>query len=333
MHPAQLPRTTWHGLHSVPSAAGPDEHPGQCCEKHDQHEHHSHQPSANATHPAVATAGTGGDEDLTEEEKASQLEEAHLAESMERLIMEAYKLLQQGDMQQAESLLQEGSLALDQGMGEGVGAASTTHPRQAEILDQLSLFQFLQGKLREAEVSARRSLAVIQNHFEMEDPAVGMCELRLGTILFSMGQYREAQTLITESYHGLKAALGDAAQVVGESQYYLAMVSLLAADTEDAVAQTDPMLMQGLRNMRANAGAGPLLVQTALREHNRLVDAELTSQNWDKAAWLFRQEIRLRNGVDPASQDLSLLLYQFATLQYTRQACLPWHHALPSKTI
>lgn len=59
-----------------------------------------------------------------------------------------------------------------------------------------------------------------------------------------MGQYREAQTLITESYHGLKAALGDAAQVVGESQYYLAMGSLLAADTEDAIAQTDPMLMQ-----------------------------------------------------------------------------------------
>ena len=75
-----------------------------------------------------------------------------------------------------------GSLALDQGMG---GEGSATHPRQAEIYDQLSLFQFLQGKLPEAEVNARRSLAVIQNHFEMEDPAVGMCELRLGTILFS----------------------------------------------------------------------------------------------------------------------------------------------------
>ncbi len=72
--------------------------------------------------------------------------------------------------------------------------------------------------------------------------------------------------------------------------------------------------------MRSNAGAGPLLVQAALREHNRLVDNELTSENWDKAAWLFRQEIRLRNGVDPGSEDLSLLLYQFATLQYTR-----WH--------
>ena len=73
-----------------------------------------------------------------------------------------------------------------------------------------------------------------------------------------------------------------------------------------------------MRNMRTNAGAGPLLVQAALREHNRLVDAHLTDQDWDKAAWLFRQEIRLRNGVDPASEDLSLLLYQFATLQYTR---------------
>ena len=70
--------------------------------------------------------------------------------------------------------------------------------------------------------------------------------------------------------------------------------------------------------MRSNAGAGPLLVQAALREHNRLVDAELESQSWEKAAWLFRQEIRLRNGVDPASEDLSLLLYQFATVQYMR---------------
>ena len=70
--------------------------------------------------------------------------------------------------------------------------------------------------------------------------------------------------------------------------------------------------------MRSNAGAGPVLVQAALREHNRLVDAQLTSQDWEKAAWLFRQEIRLRNGIEPGSEDLCLLLYQFATLQYTR---------------
>ena len=63
--------------------------------------------------------------------------------------------------------------------------SESSHPRQAEILDQLSLFQFLQGKLPEAEMHARRSLAVIQNHFEIGDPAVCMCELRLGAILFS----------------------------------------------------------------------------------------------------------------------------------------------------
>ncbi len=73
-----------------------------------------------------------------------------------------------------------GSVALEQGMG-----SESSHPRQAEILDQLSLFQFLQGKLPEAEMHARRSLAVIQNHFEIGDPAVCMCELRLGAILFS----------------------------------------------------------------------------------------------------------------------------------------------------
>ncbi len=47
-----------------------------------------------------------GNED--EEMSEYEIEEAHLAESMERLIMEAYKLLQKGDMEQAESLLQEG---------------------------------------------------------------------------------------------------------------------------------------------------------------------------------------------------------------------------------
>lgn len=64
--------------------------------------------------------------------------------------------------------------------------SESSHPRQAEILDQLSLFQFLQGKLPEAEMHARRSLVVIQDHFEIGDPAVCMCELRLGAILFSM---------------------------------------------------------------------------------------------------------------------------------------------------
>ena len=73
-----------------------------------------------------------------------------------------------------------GSQALDQGVG-----ADGNHPCQAQLADQLSLFQFLQGKPAEAEANARRSLAIIQTHFPPGDPAVCMCQLRLGSILFS----------------------------------------------------------------------------------------------------------------------------------------------------
>lgn len=59
-----------------------------------------------------------------------------------------------------------------------------------------------------------------------------------------MGQYKEAQELIHESYQGLRSHQGNASQVVGEGQYYLALMTLLTADSEDAVTQTDPMLMQ-----------------------------------------------------------------------------------------
>ena len=71
------------------------QHPSQWCSHH-------------ISNACLVAGGETGDEDMSEEEKVRQVEEAHLAESMERLIMEAYKLLQQGDMQQAESLLQEG---------------------------------------------------------------------------------------------------------------------------------------------------------------------------------------------------------------------------------
>ena len=60
---------------------------------------------------SLASAGlkaTGTEQQLDEEERVKQIEEAHLAESLERLILEAYKLLQAGEMAQAESLLQEG---------------------------------------------------------------------------------------------------------------------------------------------------------------------------------------------------------------------------------
>ena len=49
---------------------------------------------------------------MDDHKKADQVQDADLAESMERLVIEAYQLLQKGDMEQAESLLQEGSFTL-----------------------------------------------------------------------------------------------------------------------------------------------------------------------------------------------------------------------------
>ena len=61
--------------------------------------------------------------EMDEEERVKQIEEAHLAESLERLILEAYKLLHGGEMAQAESLLQEGNmfhLLQSQGSSESI---------------------------------------------------------------------------------------------------------------------------------------------------------------------------------------------------------------------
>ena len=53
-HSARLPGASWHGLHGMPPAAASEDNAGQY---RDKHEHDSHQLSAKATDPAVATVG------------------------------------------------------------------------------------------------------------------------------------------------------------------------------------------------------------------------------------------------------------------------------------
>ena len=52
---AQLPRTSWQALHTLPPAAAPRDDPGHFCQNHDHHHHH-HQPSLQ-TKPASPTVG------------------------------------------------------------------------------------------------------------------------------------------------------------------------------------------------------------------------------------------------------------------------------------
>lgn len=74
--------------------------------------------------------------------------------------------------------------------------------------------------------------------------------------------------------------------------------------------------LQGLDQLRQNVGAGALLTATALREHYRLLEGEMAAENWLAVQALFRQQIRLVSALMPGSEDLSLLAYQFGTLQY-----------------
>ena len=71
-----------------------------------------------------------------------------------------------------------------------------------------------------------------------------------------------------------------------------------------------------MEQLKQNAGAGALLTATALREHYRLLEGEMAGENWLAVQALFRQQMRLVSALTPGSEDLSLLAYQFGTLQY-----------------
>ena len=69
-------------------------------------------------------------------------------------------------------------------MEDGLGS---THPAVAQIYDQLALFYFFDGACAEAEQMALKSKAAVDSSFEggEDDPAVAMCQLRLGSVLLS----------------------------------------------------------------------------------------------------------------------------------------------------
>ena len=69
-------------------------------------------------------------------------------------------------------------------MEDGLGS---THPAVAQIYDQLALFYFFDGACAEAEQMALKSKAAVDSAFEggEDDPAVAMCQLRLGSVLLS----------------------------------------------------------------------------------------------------------------------------------------------------
>eukprot|EP00891_Asterochloris_glomerata_P000296 jgi/Astpho2/296/fgenesh1_pg.00010_%23_56_t len=280
----------------------------------------------------------------TTEVSQEQREAEALHQAMEHLILEAYSQLGKGSVDQAIQLLLEGVKTMEDGLG-------STHPAVAQIYDQLALFYFFDGACAEAEQMALKSKAAVDSAFEggEDDPAVAMCQLRLGSVLLSLGRYTEAEPLLRNAHRVLHESFSGAFEAVGEAKFYLSLLALVGARSEEQVKALDTSLMQagrplnhscyagvvgvtkGLLQMKGNQGAGIMLVRAGLREHNRqvpdcmfswrvarILDSEMVAERWERAAWMFRQEVRLHSGIDPASEDLALLTYQFATLQYTQ---------------
>lgn len=63
--------------------------------------------------------------------------------------------------------------------------------------------------------------------------------------------------------------------------------------------------VQGLMQMRANVGVGPLLAGAALREHHRILDDALQLEDWSRAEALFLQVLRPSNTNILAKQDFA----------------------------
>ncbi|KAK9837222.1 hypothetical protein WJX84_000687 [Apatococcus fuscideae] len=188
----------------------------------------------------------------------------------------------------------------------------------AQLWDQLALILFFQDKLQEAEPAAVRSLQISMRHFQPHDAPLAMCQLRLGSIMLAQGKAQDALEPLGAAREVLQTSLGTDFEAVGEAQFYTALARLHLTDRSDlpAVAAFDPDLLQGLEQLKQNAGAGALLTATALREHYRLLEGEMAGENWPAVQALFRQQMRLVSALNPGSEDLSLLAYQFGTLQY-----------------
>ncbi|CAK0756623.1 hypothetical protein CVIRNUC_002471 [Coccomyxa viridis] len=223
------------------------------------------------------------------------------------MILETVRLLQEGQLEQAEYLLLEGLRYVEGALPDNAGVAS--------LLDQLALVQFLLDRLPEAEASAQRMVELAAHMFAGDTAARAMCSLRLGAVLAGQGRWKEAVPLLEESQTALAAAFGEEYEALGEAEYYLTLAAVPRA-TEVGLADLETGLIAGLQLMRKNTGVGKLLASAALREHHRILDEAIKLEDWSKAESLFVQEMKLHEAVDPNGEGLSLLHYQFSTLQF-----------------
>jgi tetratricopeptide (TPR) repeat protein len=282
-----------------------------------------------------------GNESDAEDEVAFQ----ELAEAFSGLITTAYELMAQGRPIDAEILLKKGAEQAEEALGAG-------SVQVAPLWDQLALFQFMHDRCDVAQEASKRAWDAVANFAAQEGSpqargAAATASIRHATTVIGAGDPQAAaQQLITaldhldhavaelesqltaESTHAesdsdstleeIKQYLEKFNTAKGEAQFYSTLCSLSAIPnptTDDVEKHTDGM-EQGLKTMTNYLGPRHPLTACALREHNRLTEGAVDTEQGPLAETLYGQEIRLHHSCDPESEQIAALYYQLGTLQY-----------------
>jgi tetratricopeptide (TPR) repeat protein len=288
---------------------------------------------------AASTDDKKGDKgDISDDEGAFQ----ELAEAFSGLITTAYELMAQGRPIDAEILLQKGAEQAEVALGTG-------SVQVAPLWDQLALFQFMHDRCEVAQAASKRAWDAVANFAAQEGSpqargAAATAAVRHATTVIGSGDPGAvAQQLATalddldqavtelesqleanpasdsdDSYEEIKQYLEKFNTAKGEAQFYSTLCSLTAIANPSPVEvdqHTDSM-EQGLQTMTNYLGPRHPLTACALREHNRLTEGAVDSENGPLAETLYGQEIRLHHSFDPESEQIAALYYQLGTLQY-----------------
>lgn len=288
-----------------------------------------------STTPFAASAG-GGDEEADDEAFAE------LAEAFASLIGTAYEMMEQGKPMEAEALLSRGAAQAEDALGPG-------SVQVAPLWDQLALFRFLHDRCDDAAEAAAKAWSAVRAFAEEEGSpqargAAAAAAVRHASALVGARRVGEATPQLAAARADLdaaiaaiSAALGEAEAAgdegaadearqyldkfqtaAGEATFYLELCGLaaLGEPTPADVERFTPGMEAGLRAMSASMGARHPLTAAALREHNRLTEGAVDSEQGPLAEALYSQEIRLHQAFDPDGEHTAALWYQLGTLQY-----------------
>ncbi|KAF8071356.1 hypothetical protein HT031_001440 [Scenedesmus sp. PABB004] len=241
-----------------------------------------------------AGGGAGGGEGATT-----------LQASMDKLVDTAVALVEEGKLQQAVQVLQQGI--------ELLTSAFPGSPELGELHNQAALLLLFGHQHDAAAQHASDALALTEKAFGPTHPLTGHRLLRLGSIRVAAGQMQEAQPLLAAAADMLSAQREDPS--LSEALFYLHLLALAAADSPAAVAAVTPGLSDALKHLVATLGPESMIVRLALSAHSRLVGAALDG-GLPQGEAAFKQHIALQEVQDPGGPELGLSLYQLATTYY-----------------